>query len=152
MIVVSDTTPLNYLVLINAADVLPKLFDQVYAPSAVLRELVHAKAPAAVRQWAGAPPTWLTVADPVARLPSTARLDDAEADAISLAKERGISDVLIDEYLGRKVAESEGLFALPTLAVLERAAQRHLLDLAATVEALRRTSYRFRPERIEAAL
>src|SRR5688572_14580004 len=118
MIVVSDTTPLNYLVLINAADVLPKLFDQVYAPSAVLRELAHVKAPAAVRQWAGAPPTWLTVADPVARLPSTARLDDAEADAISPAKERGIGDVLIDEYHGRKVAAAEGLFALPTLAVL----------------------------------
>ena len=31
MTVVSDTTPLNYLVLISAIDVLPKLFDEVYA-------------------------------------------------------------------------------------------------------------------------
>ena len=29
MIVVSDTTPLNYLILINEIEVLPRLFDQV---------------------------------------------------------------------------------------------------------------------------
>ena len=37
MIVVSDTTPLNYLVLIDAVDVLPKLFEVVYTPATVLR-------------------------------------------------------------------------------------------------------------------
>ena len=31
MIVVSDTTPLNYLILIEAAQVLPELFGRVYA-------------------------------------------------------------------------------------------------------------------------
>src|SRR4051812_12510039 len=101
MIVVSDTTPLNYLVLIAAIDVLPKLFDEVYAPTVVLRELAHPKAPALVRQWVGAIPSWLKVADPSYRLPSTLSLDAGEADAISLAKERGITDVLIDDYLGR---------------------------------------------------
>ena len=32
MIVVSDTSPLNYLILIEAIDVLPGLFGQVHAP------------------------------------------------------------------------------------------------------------------------
>jgi predicted nucleic acid-binding protein len=32
MIVVSDTSPLNYLLLVGAIDVLPKLFRQVFAP------------------------------------------------------------------------------------------------------------------------
>jgi hypothetical protein len=32
MIVVSDTTPLNYLILIEAAQVLPALFGRVYPP------------------------------------------------------------------------------------------------------------------------
>ena len=49
MIVVSDTTPLNYLVLISAIDVLPKLFDEIFVPSAVLRELNDSRAPAPVR-------------------------------------------------------------------------------------------------------
>ena len=36
MIVVSDTSPLNYLVLIGADHVLPSLFGQVMAPPEVL--------------------------------------------------------------------------------------------------------------------
>ena len=40
MIVVSDTTPLNYLILIEAAQVLPELFGRVYAPTAVIQELL----------------------------------------------------------------------------------------------------------------
>ena len=55
MIVVSDTTPLNYLILIDSVHVLPMLFGSVYAPSAVLRELLHPKTPDAVR--AGRPGT-----------------------------------------------------------------------------------------------
>ena len=36
MIVVSDTTPLNYLILVDSVHVLPGLFVWVYAPSAVI--------------------------------------------------------------------------------------------------------------------
>jgi predicted nucleic acid-binding protein len=128
VIVVSDTTPLNYLVLINAIDVLPKLFQQVYAPQTVLRELNHVKAPDAVRQWADSPPSWLKVVNPASRLPSTHRLGPGEADAISLAKENHIRDILMDERRGSKIAISEGLIPLPTLAILETAANRNLLD------------------------
>jgi predicted nucleic acid-binding protein len=56
MIVVSNTTPLNYLVLIASVDVLPALFGRVCAPTAVIAELLHPRAPSAVRAWAGARP------------------------------------------------------------------------------------------------
>ena len=59
MIVVSDTSPLNYLVLLNAVDVLPRLFFDVYTAAEVVRELSHERAPAAVREWAESPPEWL---------------------------------------------------------------------------------------------
>jgi len=39
MIVVSDTTPLNYLILTESIHVLPTIFGRVYAPSVVLKEL-----------------------------------------------------------------------------------------------------------------
>ncbi len=39
MIVVSDTSPLNYLVLIGADHVLPILFGRVVAPPVVLSEM-----------------------------------------------------------------------------------------------------------------
>jgi predicted nucleic acid-binding protein len=49
MIVVSDTTPLNYLILIDAAQVLPALFGRVCAPTAVMRELSDPRGPQPVR-------------------------------------------------------------------------------------------------------
>jgi predicted nucleic acid-binding protein len=152
VIVVSDTSPLNYLVLIGAIDVLQKLFKQVYAPHAVLRELMDSKAPHAVVQWAKHPPAWLMVLDPSVRLASTARLDLGEAHAISLAKEMGIKDILIDERRGSKVARDAGLFPLPTLAVLERAAERGLLDLPQVINNLRQTTIRVPRNVLEAAL
>ena len=56
MIVVCDTSPLNYLVLIQHAEVLPSLFGRVIAPPAVMAELQHPGAPTIVRAWAAAPP------------------------------------------------------------------------------------------------
>ncbi len=38
MIVIADSTPLRYLVEIEYADILPKLFGHVLIPDAVLRE------------------------------------------------------------------------------------------------------------------
>ena len=64
MIVVSDTTPLNYLILIEEAQVLPALFGRVYASTAVLQELSDPRSPQPVRAWASSPPEWLTVQEP----------------------------------------------------------------------------------------
>src|SRR6266568_7516841 len=49
--IVADTTPLNYLVLIQAADTLPSLYRRVLIPHAVKAELAHANTPAIVRAW-----------------------------------------------------------------------------------------------------
>lgn len=39
MLVVSDTSPLNYLVLVQAVDVLPVLFSEIFISPTVLDEL-----------------------------------------------------------------------------------------------------------------
>jgi predicted nucleic acid-binding protein len=152
MIVVSDTTPLNYLVLIQAIDVLPSLFSEVYVPPSVIAELTRLKTPDVVKRWAQTSPPWLKIVAPSARLSSTASLDDGEADALSLAKELHIQDVLIDERHGRNVARREGLTPLPTLAVLERAAMLKLLDLPTAVAALQKTTFRIPSDLIKDAL
>src|SRR5450755_3974020 len=61
MIVVADTGPLNYLVLIEAADVLQPLYTHVVVPETVAGELRSAGAPAAVQAWIAQPPDWLEV-------------------------------------------------------------------------------------------
>ena len=45
MIVVSDTTPLRYLVEIEVVEILPELFGQIIIPIAVSEELQHPKTP-----------------------------------------------------------------------------------------------------------
>jgi len=42
MIVVADSSPLHYLVLVQAADILPALYTRVLAPQTVLDELRRA--------------------------------------------------------------------------------------------------------------
>jgi predicted nucleic acid-binding protein len=52
MVVISDTTPLNYLIQIGSVEIIQRLYSNVVVPGSVLRELRHAKAPSRVREWA----------------------------------------------------------------------------------------------------
>jgi predicted nucleic acid-binding protein len=63
-VIVSDAPPLNYLVEIGAADVLPQLYGRVIIPPAVRAELNHVKTPKAVREWLSKSPAWLEVVAP----------------------------------------------------------------------------------------
>jgi len=45
MIVIADTTPLNYLVLIERVDLFPQLFGPALIPPAVLNELQQPETP-----------------------------------------------------------------------------------------------------------
>lgn len=53
---VSNTSPLRYLVLIGAIDIVRRLCERVLVPGAVSRERSHANTPAVVRNWAASPP------------------------------------------------------------------------------------------------
>jgi len=45
MIIVSNTSPINYLILISHINLLPELFQQIIIPQAVYSELSDASAP-----------------------------------------------------------------------------------------------------------
>lgn len=141
MIVVSDTSPLNYLVLIGADHILPALFGRVLAPSAVLNELRHAKAPAEVQSWAANPPLWLEIREPAA-VPPFRRLGPGESAAIALAQECQADAVLIDERDGTALARQLGLTVTSTLALLAGAAERELVSLPNAIAERRRTTFR----------
>lgn len=85
-VVVADTTPLNYLVLIRQAEALHQLFGEVMIPEAVLTELRHPKAPAAVTEWMQNLPNWLRVVN-VTQVDDPIQLGHGETEAISLAIE-----------------------------------------------------------------
>jgi predicted nucleic acid-binding protein len=141
MIVVSDTSPLNYLVLIRQVDVLPVLFDRVVTPPAVIAELLHPRSPAPVQAWAGALPAWLEIISPAAT-DQTLGLGTGEIEAIAVARELNASLLLVDERKATGIAARLGIQAVGTLNVLALAAERQLLDLRSAVAELRRTTFR----------
>jgi predicted nucleic acid-binding protein len=61
MVVVADTSPINYLVLIGSVDILALIYQRVLVPQAVFEELSAADAPVEVRAWLARKPLWLEV-------------------------------------------------------------------------------------------
>jgi predicted nucleic acid-binding protein len=147
-VVVADTTPLNYLILIGQVELLRELFGKVMIPEAVLAELHHPKAPSAVANWLLRLPEWLTV-EKVERLDQTIQLGHGENEAISLAVERHILIVLMDERRGRSAAETRGLLPIGTLNILDLADERGLVDGVAMLEALKQTTFRAESELLD---
>jgi predicted nucleic acid-binding protein len=153
-LVVADTGPLNYLVLIEQIELLPALFEKVLVPQTVHDELRHDEAPEMVRRWISEPPRWIEV---VASSQDTVdanldRLDEGERAAIQLAVRIGAELVLIDEREGAAMARSIGLAVTGTLGILDLAASRGLIRLQNAVERLKTTSFRCRPDIMDALL
>jgi predicted nucleic acid-binding protein len=141
-IVVADTGPINYLILIGHVDVLPVLFDQIVLPSAVRDELMAANTPALVQNWIAALPAWLDVrAAAPTNDASLAALDAGEKAAITLAIEFHAELLLMDDRRGVKTARSKGFRVTGTLAILSMAARRNLLNLADAFDRLKQTKF-----------
>src|ERR1017187_3368291 len=146
MIVVADTGPLNYLVLIEAADVLQPLFTHVVVPKTVGEELRSTSAPAAVRTWIAQPPDWLEVRPDPPSDPALCFLDPGESAALSLAELLRVDRILIDDRDGRTEAERRHLHVTGTVGVL---ADGHLAGLLRSEEhtsELQSTNFRLSAE------
>jgi len=150
-IVVSDTSPIHYLILCGAETILPRLFSQVVIPPTVFDELQQSNAPSLVREWARSLPNWAAVRMPK-ELHLVLDLDPGEREAICLAQEIKAAAVLIDDRAGRRAAQHCGLAVIGTIGLLEEAAARDLLELPPTMERLRQTNARLDPDLIRAAL
>ncbi len=86
MIVVADTSPLNYLVLIGEIQLLPTLYERVLIPEEVHRELQRLQTPPSVQAWAAKLPSWCEVRVVTSTAdPALSELDPGERDAIQLA-------------------------------------------------------------------
>lgn len=152
-VVVADTGPLQYLVLLDQIDLLPTLFTGVTVPTEVRAELSHVAAPDSVRRWAANPPAWLVIASaPASDDPRLGRLGAGEAAAITLARSLQADLVLMDDRAGVAAARAKGLDVIGTVGILDRAAARRLIDIADAVARLRATNFRIRPALLEALL
>jgi predicted nucleic acid-binding protein len=144
-LVIADTGPVNYLILIGCIDLLPALFEKVILPASVQAELSIRKAPRPVRDWIASPPAWIEVRETPDGLdadPSLKGIHKGEQAAIGLAAALKASLLLMDDRKGVIAARGKGLRVTGTLGILELAAQGGLTDFAQAVERLRQTNFR----------
>jgi predicted nucleic acid-binding protein len=149
MIVVSDTTPIHYLVLIERETILPSLFDSVIIPDAVRLEMLHPNAPDKVREWVYDIPSWIQFSSPTDVASAMIRgLGQGETAAIALAIEKRADAVLMDDKKAVREARKNNLTVLTTFALLEIAAIKGLLDLEQTLDELSKTTFRMPPDEV----
>ena len=143
MIVVADSGPLHYLILLEHVDLLRRFYGQVLLPEAVASELSATGAPGVVREWITKPPTWVDVHPiaPEAVATITDDLDLGERAAIALAEAVHADLLLIDEAAGRAEAKRRHLRVTGTLGVLRAGAEQGFVDVADLIERLKTTSF-----------
>ncbi len=129
MIVVSDTSALSNLAIVNHLWLLEAIYQTVIIPDVVATELAAASKPtiSTILQLGWIQTQSLTNSQLANQLQQERGLDAGEANAIALALELQADDLLIDESLGRQEALRLGLSIIGILGVLLVAKQRSLI-------------------------
>jgi predicted nucleic acid-binding protein len=131
MIIISDTSPLSSLALVDYLSILKDIYTNVVIPQAVANELANLTEED-IRIKAIISLKWIQVKQAanlelVACLRNEYNLDIGEAEAIALALELKADELLIDERLGRREAVRLGLSITVVLGVLLIAKNRGLI-------------------------
>ncbi|MBX3295245.1 MAG: DUF3368 domain-containing protein [Acidobacteria bacterium] len=135
MIIISDTTPLHYLILIDEVRILPSLLGKVVIPTEVFGELTALKTPQKIKDYLRIVPDWLLVRKPISVIDEELNeIDPGERAAILLAEELAADGILIDDLAGRRIASARGLRVIGTLGLIEAAGERGLLNVDETLD------------------
>ncbi|MCA9968834.1 MAG: DUF3368 domain-containing protein [Anaerolineales bacterium] len=133
MPIVSNTSPLLNLAIIDELALLRQQFGQLIIPSIVQTELrLNTTYPGVPRLEQALRDGWIRVEtlasdDSLLQLLQL-ELDAGEAAAIALAKKHGERQILLDEREGRKKAKALGLIPIGVLGVLLRAKREGQLN------------------------
>lgn len=152
MIIVSDTSPISNLILVDHIHLLPQLFGTVVIPEAVYQELLANGINHPVTKTIQVV-DWLEVRSVINQqqvevLKRDYNLDPGEANAIALALELQATQLLIDERLGRLEAKRRGLRITGILGVLLAAKNKTLLsEVRPIMDALiQKANFRINPQ------
>lgn len=122
----SNTTPFIALCAIGRLELLPALFKRIHVVEHVVRECAaggHIKVPALDSL------SWVSVMTVTARDPEPmlTQLDEGEKWTLHAARLANAQLLLIDERIGRNLAERMGLKVTGTLGILLKARQQGLI-------------------------
>jgi len=126
MIVFSNTTPIIALSSIQRLDLLPQLFGRIHLVKEVVDECEAGGTIAvpSLREF-----DWLTIVEstPISNPSLFLELDKGEKHTLDMAQKYHADWVLIDEKIGRNMAEYLDLHVTGTLGVLLKAKQQGLI-------------------------
>ena len=141
MPVVSNTSPILNLAIIDRLDLLKGQFGCVYIPDLVLKELrIHEELPGSAKIRAAVDEGWLR-AQPIddasfARVLAL-QLDAGEAEAIALAVQLKADRLLLDESDARRIARALDIPTTGVIGILMRHYQDDVQALRQELEQLR---------------
>ena len=146
MIIVSDTTPLRYLIEIEEAHILEIFYGKIIIPPRVFTELQGQNTPQKVMQWIQKSPAWIEVRQADISLFTPQRhIQQGEHEAIALAIELSADALLSDDGDAIKEAQRLNLPTVRLFNILESAAENELLDLPSAITKIRQTTFRLPP-------
>jgi predicted nucleic acid-binding protein len=149
MIIISDTTPIRYLVEIEKAHILEELFGKIIIPEKVFLELQGRRTPPKVIAWIQAHPDWIEIRHADTSLVTTQKkIGPGEIEAFALALELKADAVLLDDKDATTEAERLHIEVIATFNILESAAEKNLIDLPATIQEMQSTSFRLPPQQL----
>ena len=141
----SNTTPLIALAGVRQLDLLSALFGEIHVVETVIDECA-AGGPIAVPNLRNL--GWVRV---VKVLPANQPgvlldLDRGERDTLTMAQKMGAARVIIDERIGRNIAELIGLHVVGTLGILLKAKEQGLIaSFGETVARMRANGIHYHP-------
>ncbi len=129
MIIISDTSVISNLILVNRLDLLASLYDEILIPQVVATEIFQLEAfNVDVSRFRNAP--WVKIQNPtnqVLEQQLLLTLDPGEAAAITLAHELAPTYLAIDEKAGRQAAEGLGIPVIGLVGILIQAKEKGIL-------------------------
>jgi len=152
-IVISNTTPIIALSLIQKLDLYQHLYGEVLIPPAVRAELLAGGHRAGALELQKASYLRAVHLADSRRADLLSDLDRGEAEVVSLAVELSAGLVIIDERLGRRHAQRLNLSVTGVLGVLLRAKERKLVaEIEPLIRQLQQSGIRFSNALIERVL
>jgi predicted nucleic acid-binding protein len=126
VIVISNTTPFISLCSVDLLNLLPSIFGEVHVAPSVVEECTEGGR-IFVPDLASLPWVRVQSVESEMQLPALFELDRGERDTLLLAALQSQALVLMDEKLGRNMAEYMGLQVTGTLGVLVKARAQGLI-------------------------
>ncbi|KAA3655714.1 MAG: DUF3368 domain-containing protein [Chloroflexi bacterium] len=121
MNIVADASPLISLAILENLALLPKLFEQILIPRAVFDEATTEGKPHSETIRIFAKDRVVSVNNELAVQLLLNDIHLGEAEAIVLAFEKGVPNILIDDAKGRRFVKLNGLHPIGTIGVLLQA-------------------------------